>query len=95
VAGAIRIEPLVLPGSQVASPVAARHFQRRWKPTSPLLRAASAVVGHWEQRVIDPGQGHLHGTDIRDQETPPTRNGSLDCLRIIPLDRKKVKELRW
>jgi hypothetical protein len=123
--GAIRIERLVLPDSQVASPVAARHIQRRWKPTSPLLRAASAVVGYWEQRGIDPGQGHLHGTDIRDQETPyfanfnwshfraiphclaecggaewlevvhPTRNGALDCLCIIPLDRKKVKELRW
>ena len=91
----------------------------------PLLRAASAVVGYWEQRGIDPGQGHLHGTDIRDQETPyfanfnwshfraiphclaelggaewlevvhPTRNGSLDCLCVIPLDRKKLKELRW
>lgn len=80
---------------------------------------------YWEQRGIDPGQGHLHGTDIRDRETPyfanfnwshfraiphclaecggaewlevvhPTRNGALDCLCIIPLDRKKVKELRW
>lgn len=123
--GAIRIERLVLPEGQAASPVAARHIQRRWKPTSPLLRAASAVVGYWEQRGIDPGQGHLHGTDIRDQETPyfanfnwshfraiphclgelggaewlevvhPTKNDPLDCLRVTPLDRKKIKELRW
>ena len=55
--GAIRIERLVLPDSPVASPVAARHIQRRWKPDSPLLRAASAVVGYWEQ----PGSPALLG----------------------------------
>jgi hypothetical protein len=74
--GAIRIERLLLPESQVASPIAARHIQRRWNPTSPLLRAASAVVGYWEQRGIDPGQGHLHGTDILDQETPYFANST-------------------
>lgn len=41
--GAIRIERLVLPDSQVASPVAARHIQGRWKPTSPC----SALRRRW------------------------------------------------
>ena len=41
--GAIRIERLVLPDSQVASPVAARHIQRRWKPTIPC----SALRRRW------------------------------------------------
>lgn len=123
--GAIRIERLLLPDGQAKSPVAAEKIDYRWKATSPLYRAANAVVSHLEQRGIDPGQCHLHGVDIRDKNTPyfagfewryfgaipycltehggvewlevvhPTRTKQLDCLRIVPLDAKKLSNARW
>jgi hypothetical protein len=123
--GAIQIERVSLPDGRVTSPLAAKHLGRRWKPASPLYRAASAVVCHWEQRGIDPGRGHLHGADIRDKETSyfagfnwrhfrvipaylteyggvewlevihVTKTQPLDCLRILPLDKKKLEQDRW
>lgn len=123
--GAIRIERVLLADAQVRSPLATKHLARRWKPTSPLYRAATAVVSHWEERGVDPGQGHLHGADIRDRDTPyfanfnwshfraiphclieyggvewlevvhPTRTKPLECLRIVPLDSKKLSDARW
>jgi hypothetical protein len=68
--GAITIDRLALADGSAASPHAREHLADRWTPPSPLHRAASAVVADWEQRGIDPGQGHLHGTDIRDKDTP-------------------------
>jgi hypothetical protein len=68
--GAIAIERCVLADGSVTSLHAREHLADRWTPSSPLYRAASAVITGWEQRGIDPCQGHLHGTDIRDKDTP-------------------------
>jgi hypothetical protein len=68
--GAIAIDRRVLADGTAASEQVREHLDYRWLPTSPLYRAASAVVTDWEQRGIDPCQGHLHGNDIRDKDTP-------------------------
>ena len=66
---AIRLDRVLLSEGPITSRVAAQHVAHRWKPSSPLHRAATAVVRYWEQRGIDPGRCHLHGVDIRDTET--------------------------
>jgi hypothetical protein len=68
--GAITIERRVLADGSVVSPDTRRHIADRWSMASPLYRAGSAVVADWEQRGLDPGQGHLHGMDVRDKDTP-------------------------
>jgi hypothetical protein len=68
--GAITIERCALQDGTVTSTTALEHLTYRWRPMSPLYRAASAVVADWERRGIDPGQAHLHGSLIRDRDTP-------------------------
>ncbi|WP_159945460.1 MULTISPECIES: hypothetical protein [unclassified Nocardiopsis] len=62
--GSIRLERLRLDDAEVASAIAAQHIKERWVPTSPLRRAASAVVGYWERLGIDPTRTHLHGENV-------------------------------
>lgn len=81
---AVGIERVLLTDGTAASSDAARHIARRWKPGSPLRRAATAVVNYWEQRGIDPGQCHLHGSDIRDSETPYYAGFEWRYFRSIP-----------
>lgn len=103
--GALNIERCVVSEDAVTSDRARDHLAERWPPTSPLYRAASAVIAHWEQRGIDPGQGHLHGKDIRDRDTPYfagfkwryftsipaclTRYGGVEWLEIVRPTRTK------
>jgi len=68
--GAIEIERLVLSDEPVRSRTARNHIDERWSPSSPLRRAAYAVVAEWERRDIDPCRGHLHGEDIQAADTP-------------------------
>ncbi len=68
--GAITIERLVLADGDVRSSRAREHLAGRWVASSPLHRAARAVVADWERRGIDPRCGHLHGADIHDKDTP-------------------------
>jgi hypothetical protein len=82
--GAITIERLVLPDATPASTDALDHLEFRWQPTSPLLRAANAIIADWERRGIDPGQGHLHGMDIRDRHTPYFAGLGLRYFTAIP-----------
>jgi len=82
--GAITLERLVLADGAAASRQAREHLSYRWPPTSPIYRAASAVIADWERRGIDPGQGHLHGKDIRDRDTPYFAGFGLRHLRAIP-----------
>src|ERR1022692_4407459 len=51
--GAITIDRRVLADGPVTSPQAGEHIADRWIPSSPLHRAASAVITDWEQRGID------------------------------------------
>lgn len=82
--GAITMERLVLTDGVVISEQAHQHLLHRWQPTSPLYRAASAVIADWERRSIDPGQGHLHGSDIRDRDTPYFAGFGLRHFKAIP-----------
>jgi hypothetical protein len=82
--GAIALERLVLADGAATSRPAREHLSYRWQATSPLHRAASAVIADWERRGIDPGQGHLHGRDIRDRDTPYFAGFGLRRIREIP-----------
>ena len=81
---AVKLERLLLPDSHVSSQDVAEHLAYRWRPSSPLYRAALAVVGHWEREGIDPGHCHLHGVDIRDRETPYFAGFALRYFKAIP-----------
>jgi hypothetical protein len=82
--GAVILERVVLGDGEVASAVARDHVSGRWRSTSPLYRAASAVIGDWERRGIDPCHGHLHGSDIQDQNTPYFAGFGLRYFGAIP-----------
>ncbi|MEU8076038.1 nucleotidyltransferase domain-containing protein [Catellatospora citrea] len=69
-AGAIAVTQLTLPDQQVTDPDARKHITRRWQPTSPLYRAAHAILAYYEQHNIAPAQVHLHGRDVRPGPTP-------------------------
>lgn len=83
-AAAIKLQRVRLEDSPVRSKVAAEHLRHRWKESSPLYRAATAVIRHLEQRGIDPGRCHLHGSDIHDSETPYYAGFGLRYFRAIP-----------
>jgi len=82
--GALSVERLVLPDSDLNDPLATRHVNERWNETSPLFRAARAVFAYLLDRGIDPAQVHLHGRDVRDPVTPYFAGFSLRYLRAMP-----------
>jgi hypothetical protein len=83
--GAITLERIMLQdGAQVGSEEAVMHARRRWTSSSPLYRAAMAMLAYWESQGIDPGHCHLHGTDIRDRDTPYFAGFGLRYFRSIP-----------
>lgn len=93
--GAVTIEHRVLEDGTVTSARAREHLADRWLPSSPLYRAASAVVADWERRGIDPGQGHLHGADIRDKDAPYFAGFSWRYFRFIPACLTEYGGLEW
>jgi hypothetical protein len=93
--GAVTIERCVLQDGTISSATALDHVSYRWQPTSPLYRAASAVVADWERRGIDPCQGHLHGTDIRDRETPYFAGFGLRYFTSVPACLTEYGGVEW
>jgi hypothetical protein len=93
--GAIAIERRVLPDGSVTSLQAREHLAYRWTPSSPLYRAASAVIADWERRGIDPCQGSLHGTDIRDKDTPYFAGFGWRYFTSIPACLTKYGGAEW
>lgn len=91
----IQIERVLLLDEQVTSALAAEHLADRWKPTSPLYRAATAVVSYWEQQGIDPGQCHLHGVDVRDRDTPYFAGFGWRYFRSIPACLTEFGGVEW
>lgn len=84
-AGAIALERVTLPDSEVHDREARRALQRRWTETSPLLRSAYAVTAHWEQAGVDPRHTCLHGESDRRKDTPSHGAGfSWRYLRFAP-----------
>lgn len=92
---AIGLGRVQLPDGIVASELAEKHLARRWKPSSPLYRAATAVVYYWEMRGIDPGCCHLHGADIRDEETPYFAGFGWRYFRSIPACLTRFGGVEW
>ncbi|WP_433362329.1 hypothetical protein [Streptosporangium sp. CA-115845] len=83
--GAIHLERFQLEDAVVSDPDAAWVIRRRWDKGSPLLRAANAVLAHWEERGIKARLIHLHGRDmVRGQETPYFASFAGRYLRAIP-----------
>ncbi len=93
--GAITIERLVLEDSDVRSSLAREHLAGRWMASSPLYRAARAVVADWEQRGIDPTCGHLHGADIHDKDTPYFAGFSWRYFTSIPACLTRYGGVEW
>ena len=92
---AITIERSMLTEGTIASAHAREHLLHRWQATSPLYRAASAVITDWETRGIDPGRGHLHGRDIRDRDTPYFAGFGLRYFNAIPACLTEYGGLEW
>ena len=93
--GAITIERCVIEDGAISDATALEHVSYRWRPASPLYRAASAVVADWERRGIDPCQGHLHGSDIRDRDTPYFAGFGLRYFRSVPACLTEFGGLEW
>lgn len=68
--GTISVERMVLADAVVSDPANRWEVERRWKTNSPLFRAASAVLGHFESQGIDLHTVHLHGRDLGNSTTP-------------------------
>ena len=93
--GAVSIERCVLQDGAINSTTAFDHVGRRWRPTSPLYRAASAVIADWERRGIDPCHGHLHGSDIKDQDTPYFAGFGLRYFTSVPACLTEFGGVEW
>lgn len=94
--GAITLERIRLQdGTQVASKESVEHARRRWASSSPLYRAAMAVIAYWESEGVDPGQCHLHGKDIRDRDTPYFAGFGLRYFRAIPHCLTEFHGVEW
>jgi hypothetical protein len=93
--GAMAVERRVLAGGPVTSLQAREHLAYRWTPSSPLYRAASAVITDWEQRGIDPCHGYLHGTGIRDKDTPYYAGFGWRYFTSIPACLTEYRGMEW
>ena len=93
--GAITIERCLLDDGDVTSAVAREHLEYRWISSSPLYRAASAVIADWEKRGIDPGHAHLHGTDIGAKETSYFAGFDWRYFRSIPACLTEYCGVEW
>lgn len=83
-AGAISVQRTELPDATVTDPAIREYIGDRWAPTSPLHRAAHAVLAHLEQRGVDLRKVHLHGRDIDNQDTPYFAGFALRYFRALP-----------
>lgn len=93
--GAMAVERCVLVGGPVTSLQAREHLAYRWTPSSPLYRAASAVITDWEQRGIDPCHGYLHGTCIRGKDTPYYAGFGWRYFTSIPACLTEYRGMEW
>jgi hypothetical protein len=94
--GAISLEHILLEDdAQIANPVAVQHLRGRWKPTSPLHRAAVGVIAYWEREGIDPGRCHLHGADLRDRDTQHFAGFGLRYFHAVPSCLTEFDGVEW
>ncbi|WP_322779382.1 nucleotidyltransferase domain-containing protein [Frankia sp. Cas4] len=93
--GAIQLERLTLDDAIVTDRAIDKYLCNRWSATSPLHRAASAVIAHWKAREIDPWSTHLHGEDTRDADTPYFAGFNLRYLPAAPRCLTEHGGLEW
>lgn len=60
----IDISEIVLPEHSPSATWFEEVIRHRWSVTSPLRRAALAVLAQWEAREVDLARVHLHGSDL-------------------------------
>ncbi len=92
---AIQIERVLLPDTATASGLAMKHIAWRWAPASPLRRAALAVAGYWEEHGVDVGKVHLHGSDVRDAQTPYFAGFGWRYFKSIPWCLTEYGGIEW
>lgn len=85
--GVITVEEVDLPEDRPSATWIDEFIDHRWAPTSPLRRAALAVLAHWERRGVDLSGVHLHGTDL-DYYTASTPYFTGFQLRYFPAVRR-------
>ena len=68
--GTITITQVELADAEVHDPHARTILQRRWRPDSPLRRAATAALAYLEARGVSLLAVHLQGRDIEQSDTP-------------------------
>ena len=68
--GAITITRVELADAEVHDARARTILQRRWRPDSPLRRAATAALAYLEARGVSLLAVHLQGRDIEQSDTP-------------------------
>lgn len=91
----VNIDRLALPNAETAHPIAVRHLHDRWKDSSPLFRAAGAVVSYAEQRGIDPRAVWLHGEAIDEQPVSHFADFGLRYFRSIPYHLADRSSVEW
>jgi hypothetical protein len=94
-AGAIRVQRLELFHATVVDPDVRDHIRDRWAPTSPLFRAAHAVLAHLEQRGVDLAHVHLHGRDVDDPDTPYFVGFGMRYFRAVPHCLAEYHAVEW
>ncbi|MBL7500962.1 nucleotidyltransferase domain-containing protein [Frankia sp. CNm7] len=93
--GAIQVDRLLLADGAVADRKIETYLLGRWKPTSPLYRAACAVASYWQTHGVDFWATHLHGEDTRDWQTPHFASFNLRYTRAVPVCLTEHGGVEW
>jgi hypothetical protein len=94
-AGAISVQRLELPDGTVAAGAVREHIRHRWGPTSPLFRAAHAVMTHWKRHGVDLAHVHLHGRDVDHKDTPYFAGFGLRYFGAVPRCLTEYHGVEW
>ena len=69
-AGAVHIQQIQLPDSEIVDSFVREIVDERWGATSPLRRAATGALAYLEAQGRSLRTVHLHGQDIAEEQTP-------------------------
>jgi hypothetical protein len=94
-ANILGLERVLLSDDPLTNGLATEHLALRWKTTSPLYRAATGIISYWDQCGIDVGKCHLHGTDVRDRDTPYFAGFGWRYFRTIPSCLSRFGGVEW
>jgi len=92
---AITITQVELADAEVRDARARTILQRRWRPDSPLRRAATAALAHLEARGVSLRAVHLQGRDIEQGDTPYFVGLGCRHIRSMPWRLAEWKGEEW